>query len=140
MEWLGKSRSNEIGSLTLEFLAEYLAAVQVDLQHALSRMIRNDKHALDPNTKYRVAMVKARSRVQNMVSSGEDWNTEVNTLTPRTCVSFFVHRAPLSFETDDKWREHRELCAGPVASTIKSSGSRGRSSGRGRSHRNPLNN
>ena len=118
------------------------------MQHALSRVIRNDKHALDPNTKYRVirhmidklAMVKARSRIQNMVSSGEDWNTEVNTLTPRTCVNFFVHRAPLSFEIEEKWREYRELCGGPVASTSKSSGSRGRSSGRGRSHRNPLNN
>ena len=79
MEWLGKSRSNKNGSLTLEFLAEYSAAVQVDLQHALSR----------------------------------------------TCVNFFVHRAPISFETEEKWREHREQCAGPVASTSKSSGSRG---------------
>ena len=140
MEWLGKSRSNQNGSLTLEFLAEYCAAVQVDLQHSLSRVIRNDKYALDPNTTYRVvrpkadklAMLKARSRIQNMVTSGEDWNSEVNIWTPNTCVNFFVHRAPITLETEEKWRKHRESCAGPVASTSKSSGK-----GRGRLTRPP---
>ena len=140
MEWLGKSRSNKNGSLTLEFLAEYSAAVQVDLQHALSRVIRNDKYALDLNTTYRVVrpkadklpMLKARSRIQNMVTSGEDWNSEVNIWTPNTCVNFFVHRAPITLETEEKWRKHRESCAGPVASTSKSSGK-----GRGRLTRPP---
>ena len=74
MEWLGKEPSNEDGSLTLGFLSEYAAAVQVDLQHSLSRVIRADLYAIDPKTSYEVirprvnkeAMVKERCRVQNI--------------------------------------------------------------------------
>ena len=39
MELLGKTRSTNNGLLTLEFLWEYSAAVQVDLKHALSRLV-----------------------------------------------------------------------------------------------------
>merc|ERR1711940_405127 len=51
-EWLHESRSNADGSLSVSFLAEYAAAVQVDYVHALSRTIRGDKHAVDPKTSY----------------------------------------------------------------------------------------
>ena len=113
--------------------------MQVDLQHSLSRVIRADLYAVDPKTSYEVirprvnkeAMVKERCRVPNMCTSGEDWNAELNKLVPLTCVNFFVHRAPVSFENEQAWLEHREERAGPVASTSKSSGSRGKS-GRGR--------
>ena len=51
-EWLGKDRSNADDSLTVGFLSEYAAAVQIDYQHALSRTIRADLHAIDPKTDY----------------------------------------------------------------------------------------
>ena len=100
-----ESRSNADGSLSVGFLSEYAAAVQVDYAHALSRTIRSDLHAVDPQTKYQVlrpkltrdgvvAMVKERSRLQNMNSTESDWNEAVNLITPFTCINFYTHRSP----------------------------------------------
>ena len=135
-EWLDESRSNRDGSLCLEFLSEYAAAVQVDYAHALSRAHRSDLHAVDPQTKYQVvrpkvtregvlAMVRERARLQNMNSTESDWNVAVNKLIPFTCCNFFTHRSPQTFVNETDYDKHRKSCAGPVA------GSSGR--GRGRS-------
>ena len=96
------------------------------MQHSLSRVIRADLYAIDPKTSYEVirprvnkeAMVKERCRVQNMCTSGEDWNAELNKFVPLTCVNFFVHRALVSFENEQAWLEHREECAGPVPAPV----------------------
>ena len=124
-------------------ISEYSAAVQIDLQHALSRTIRNDLHALNPDMTYKVirpkldkdamlAMMKERCRTQNMCVSGAVWNEELNKFLSWTCVNFFMHRLPKTFQTEVAWREHRVVCAGPVAST-----SRGRGRGRNaKSHPN----
>ena len=125
-EWLHESRSNADGSLSVSFLAEYAAAVQVDYVHALSRTIRADKHAVDPKTDYQVlrpkltrdgvvAMVRERSRLQNMNFSEEDWNADVNKFIPFTCINFFNHRSPMTFDTQKAFNTHRKTCAGPVA-------------------------
>ena len=93
------------GSLSVSFLSEYAATVQIDYQHALSRTIRADKHAVDPKTTYEVLrpklnrdalleMMKERIRLQNMCSTGNDWNVDLNRFLPWTCVTFFAHRAP----------------------------------------------
>ena len=73
-------------------------------------------------------MMKERIRLQNMCCTGEDWNVDLNRFLPWTCVNFFVHRNPQSFESEKAWKEHRVKCAGPVASTSKSGRGRGRHS------------
>ena len=114
-----------------------LQLFRLTTQPALSRTVRNDLHALDPNTQYKVirpkldraamlAMMKERCRIQNMCVSGAVWNEELNKFLSWTCVNFFMHRLPKTFQTEDAWREHRVVCAGPVASTSKGRG-RGRS-------------
>ena len=128
----------------MSFISEFSAAVQIDLQHALSRTIRNDLHAIDPETTYKVirpkldrdallGMMKERCRIPIMCSSSEIWNEELNKFLPWTCVNFFMHRMPKTFLTEAAWREHRLQCAGPVASTSKSGRGRGRNA---RSHPN----
>ena len=136
-EWLSESRSNADGSLSISFLSEYAAAVQIDYAHALSRTIRADKHALDPKTDYQVlrqkltrdamiAMMKERSRLQNMCCTDDDWNAALNEFVPFTCVNFFSHRSPQTFDTENAFNVHRKTCAGPVA------GPSGRGRGRGK--------
>ena len=113
------------------------AAVQIDLQHALSRTIRNDLHAIDPETTYKVirpkldrdallGMMKERIKIPNMCSTGDTWNEELNKFLPWTCVNLFMHRMPKTFLSEVAWRERRLQCAGPVASTSKSGRGRGR--------------
>ena len=61
-KWLHESRSNADGSLSVGFLAEYAAAVQVDYVHALSRTIRSDLHTVDSKTDYQVLRPKLTRR------------------------------------------------------------------------------
>ena len=118
------------------FLAEYGVAVQVDYVHALSRTIRSDLHAVDSKTDYQVlrpkltregvvAMVRERSRLQNMNTTEADWNEAVNKFIPFTCINFFAHRSPQTFDTETAFNNHRKTCVGPVAGT--SGRGRGRS-------------
>ena len=141
-EWLHKSRSNPDGSLTVGFLSEYAAAVQVDYAHALSRTIRSDYQAVDRKTTYQVqrprltregvvAMVKERMRLQNMNSSESDWEAAVAEFVPLTCINFFNHRTPETFETKKAYEKHRMSCHGPVA------GGSGVGKGRGRGKAKP---
>ena len=98
--------------------------MQVDLKHALSRVVFNNKskhsnyevECLKPD---KATMVKARARIQNMALSEEAWNDEVRELLPRTCVNFLVHRKPVSFNDSGDYVVHRQKCVGPVASTSR---------------------
>ena len=119
-EWLSKDRSNSDGSLSVSFLSEVAAAVQIDLQHALSRTIRNDLHAINPQTTYEVVrpklnrdavlgMMKERIKIQNMCCSGDTWNEELNKFLQWTCVNYFMHKIPKTFQSELAWREHRLL-------------------------------
>ena len=125
--------------LSISFLSKYAAAVQIDYANALSRTIRADKHAVDPKTTFEVlrtkltrdallAMMKERIRLQNMCSTDDAWNADLNRFLPFTCVNFFAHRSPQIYETEKAWRVHREKCAGPVASTSRAGRGRGKQS------------
>ena len=114
--------------MSVGFLAEYAAAVQVDYVHALSRTIRSDLHAVDSKTDYQVlrpkltregvvAMVRERSRLQNMNTTEADWNEAVNKFIPFTCINFFTHRSPMTFDTQKAFDTHRKNCVGLVAGT-----------------------
>ena len=75
-----------------------------------------------------LAMMRERSRLQNMGSTGEAWNADLNRFLPNTCVNFFAHRSPQTFDTEKAWRAHRVTCAGPIASTSRAGRGRGKQS------------
>ena len=120
-EWMLRSRSNTDGVLTLAFLADMAACLQVDVAHALSRTVYE---GLDTEARahYRInrpapattAMFEARAPLVNTVDGDEKWQVQVSERLPLMCVNPFKHNRPAVMLDEEKFLSHRETCA-PVA-------------------------
>ena len=109
------------GVLSLAFLSDMAACLQVDVAHALSRTIYENK-TKEERRRYRIdrpapeftAMFEARAPLVNTVDGDEKWQVQVNERLPLWCVNQFKHNRPAIMIDEEKFLAHRDTCA-PVA-------------------------
>ena len=108
--WPSKGRS-EGNALTLDFLAQYSAAVYMDLFHSLSlEEHTKDKNKTVTRTVPKVGpMIVRRASVQNMVMGIQQWNTVANSraeINEYSCFNVVRHRDPAKFGDQTAYRTH----------------------------------
>jgi hypothetical protein len=104
-------------ALTLNFLAQYSAAIHVDLLHSLSlEQHTKDKNSAIPRTVPKVGpMIVLRASVQNMVMGIQQWNTVANSrseINEFCCYNVIRHREPTRFNDQATYRAHAVECYG----------------------------
>ena len=114
--WPSKGRS-EGNALTLNFLAQYSAAIHVDLLHSLSlEQHTKDKNKAITRTVPKVGpMIVLRASVQNMVMGIQQWNTVANSrseINEFCCYNVIRHREPMKFDNQIAYRTHAVECYG----------------------------
>jgi hypothetical protein len=114
--WPKQGRS-EGNALTQDFLAQYSAAVYVDLFHSLSL----EEHTKDNTVKVTRTVPKVGpmivrcGSVQNLVMGIQQWNTVANSraeINEYTCFNLVRHRDPAKFDDQTACRTHVVECYG----------------------------
>ena len=98
-------------------MAQYSAAVIVDLHHSMSleENTQDRSKKVERTTANVTAMLSARVKVQNCVSNIQEWNTEANAIGKEEeygCYNLVGHRHPEMFDSIRKWRDHCVECYG----------------------------
>ena len=122
--WPTKERSRG-KALSLQFLAEYSAAVHADYMYAikLGKVSNHNERKELPTPKQEIdVMTKKRADEPNIVMPVHLWNNESNELNKdcTRCLNFLKHKA-LYFTNETEWKKHVIACyAGEQCPNIKS--------------------
>ena len=122
--WLTKDRSHG-KALSLQFLAEYSAAVHADYMYAikLGRVSNYGERKELSNPRQEIGvMTRRRADEPNIVMPVHIWNNQSNELNREgtTCHNYLKHKA-LYFTDESEWKEHLKVCfAGEQTPNIRS--------------------
>ena len=131
------------GKLTLGFLGEYAAAVQVNMLRSISLAKYEDLPDKDARVGVKIArpkpqterFINLRAEMPNVLFSTEDWNKQANKLTAieePTCFNKLKHVDPMVFEDAVDMAKHTATCYGRAVTGVQVSQVTARARGRGR--------